>query len=152
MAGAGRRFLGRRGQQRVGRRPSEHVVELPRQVGGVADAGAHALPGEGGNLVGRVAGQQDASARHTLGVAGGEGVHGAPFDGGVVGPDVPRLEQLTPGFELVAGLLMEAHELPPPPSRSSETTVVGLAGSQICPLVGSNTLSSCRMTSTMSQS
>ena len=43
---------------------AEHEVELPGQVGGVADARAHALPGERRHLVGGVAGEEHSAARH----------------------------------------------------------------------------------------
>jgi len=41
-------------EQRVGCVALEDEVELPRQVGGIPDAGAHALPGEWRHLVGGI--------------------------------------------------------------------------------------------------
>jgi hypothetical protein len=45
-------------QQLLAGDAAQDQVQLPGQVGGVANAGAHALPGEGGHQVGGVAGQQ----------------------------------------------------------------------------------------------
>src|SRR3954469_614478 len=44
-----------------------HQRELPGQIGGVADAGAHALAHEGGRLVAGVAQQEDAAGPPALG-------------------------------------------------------------------------------------
>ena len=60
--------VGRRAA-RVAARPLEHQVELPGQVGGVADPGAHALPGERRHLVGGVAGEEDPADPPLLGAA-----------------------------------------------------------------------------------
>ena len=72
----------------------EHEVELPGQVGGVAQAGAHALPGERRHEVGGVAGEEHAPGAPPLGVAGVERVDGVALEPGVAGVHVPRREQL----------------------------------------------------------
>ena len=81
-------------EQRVGGATVEHEVELPRQVGGVAQAGAHALAGERRHEVGGVAGEEDAPGAPLLGVAGVERVDGVALEPGVAGVHVPRREQL----------------------------------------------------------
>ena len=77
-------------EQLIGGPAGEHQVELPGQVGGVPDTGAHALPGEGRHLVGGVTGQEDPAGPPALGEAGVEGVHGVALQLGVVGVHVPR--------------------------------------------------------------
>ena len=56
----------------------EHHVELPGQVGRVFNAGAQALAGERGHLVGRVAGDQDPSGPPPVRAARPDRVDGVP--------------------------------------------------------------------------
>src|SRR5262252_1267962 len=54
-------------EQRIMRTGAQHERELPGQIGGVADAGAHALPHEGRRLVAGIAGEEDAAGAPALG-------------------------------------------------------------------------------------
>ncbi len=85
LAGAGQSLLRRRVEQRRAGAVVEDEVELPGQVGRVAHAGAQALPGERGHLVGGVTGDEHPSGAPLLGVAGLERVDGVAFEAGVVG-------------------------------------------------------------------
>ena len=88
-------------------RPAQHVVELPGQVGRVAQAGAHPLAGERRRLVRGVAGEEDASDVPPGGPASPETVASVAHELGVVGPDVPGLEECPGarfGVEGVEGL------------------------------------------------
>ena len=119
------------GVEQAGRRtPGQHQVELPRQVGGVAQARAHALAGEGRHLVGGVAGEQHVARAPPIGPPGLEPVDGVALERGVAGRDVPGREQLPRPVrvvELLDGLAGQPHELPPPPAGAPDTTVVGPA-------------------------
>ena len=109
-------------EQLGGGPPGQHEVELPGQVGRIAQARAHALPRERRHLVGGIAGQQHVAPSPLVGPSGLEPVHGVAFERGVGRRHVPRREQL-PGpvrvVELVGGLVGQAHELPPSPTGAT---------------------------------
>ena len=137
-------------------RPVEDEVELPREVGRVADPGAHALAGERRHQVRGVAGEEDPPVLPPLGDPGLERVDGVPFDAGVARVHVPRRRAAStrvaswPSSSSVSsGRRMNSQRRRPGPP---DTAVVGRAGSQIWRLIGSNTRGSSRMTSTISQS
>lgn len=109
-------------EQGDGGTAAQHQVELPGEVGGVTQAGAHALPGERRRLVGGVPGQQDPAVVPPLHPPGLEPVHGVALERGVAGVHVPRRQQLPGGglgVELVEGLAGQAHELPAPTAGSA---------------------------------
>ena len=113
-------FVGR--EQRRRRTAVEHQIELPRQVGGVADAGAHALAGEGRHEVRGVAGEQRPVVQPPVGHPRLERVDRVTLQSCVAGMHVPLLEQL-PGTGLLSELLErlrgKSHELPAASSRSA---------------------------------
>ena len=101
---------------------AQDEVELPRQVGGVAQPRAQPLPGKGGHLVGGVAGQQDPAIAPALDQAGGERVERVALERGRLGAEAPRLEQAPRrllGGERLDGLIGKPHELEAPPARSA---------------------------------
>ena len=71
----------------------EHQVELPGQVRGVAQAGAHALAGEGRRLVRGVAREQRAPVPPAVGPARAEGVDRVALELRVARVHAPRPEQ-----------------------------------------------------------
>ena len=121
-AGARSALLVVGGQERRRGAPVEHEVELPRQVGRVAEAGAHALSGERRHLVRGVAGEEDPPDLPPRGDPRLERVDGVPLEAGVARVHVPRREQLPgPGLlvQVLDPFLGEAHELPAPAARSA---------------------------------
>ena len=78
LAGVEQRFAGRAGH---------HHPELPGEVGGVPDAGAHALPEEGRGLVRAVPGQHQPAAAPRCGEQRMEGVDRGALDADVVRAD-----------------------------------------------------------------
>ena len=102
-------------EQLVAGTPGEDEVELPGEVGGVAQSGAHPLAGERRHLVGGVAGEERPSGAPARGVPGLERVHRVALQPGVARMHVPRREQLPRSglvVELVERLVGEPHELP----------------------------------------
>jgi hypothetical protein len=100
----------------------EDQVQLPGQVDRVAQVRAHALAGERRHQVGRVPGQQQPAAAPAVAPAGLEGIDGVPLQIRFGGADPPRLEQPPGGLlsvELLDRLGGQAHELEPPPSRTT---------------------------------
>ena len=100
----------------------QHQVELPRQVGGVSQAGAQTLPGERWRLVGGVAGEEHATSAPLVHPPGLEPVHGVTFEPRVVRCGAPGFEEPPRGGLVVQGvdpLARQRHELPAPPSRST---------------------------------
>ena len=63
--------------------PANDAVELPREVRGVAQSGAHALPGERRHEMRRVAGQEGTPGAPLFGVTRVEGVDGVALEPGV---------------------------------------------------------------------
>ena len=93
--------------------------ELPREVGGVADARAHALPGERRHLMRRVARKQNAPVPPAAGDERVEVVHRGPLEPHVVNV-APRREQGAQAGvarQLGRRLARPHHELP------AETTI-----------------------------
>ena len=135
---------------------TQDEVELPGQVGGVADPRAHALTGEGRHLVSGVAGQEHPSwaplARPSApGTCSRRDARGWRCRG--ARPTAPAAATPTPRRSRSAGSssgrrMNSQRRRPGPP----DTTVVGRGGSQTCTLIGVEHASSCRTTSTMSQS
>ena len=101
---------------------AQHVVELPGQVGRVTQARTHSLAGEGGSLVGGVPGQEDPPFVPSRRPPSTKAVAGVAHQRGVVGPDIPRLQE-GPGSGLLIdrfeGLTWQAHELPAPVPRTA---------------------------------
>ena len=78
-------------EQRFSRSIGQNQVELPREVRGVTNAGAHALSRERRHEMRRVAGEQDAAGAPMLGVSGTERVDRVPFETGVRAGARPRM-------------------------------------------------------------
>ena len=109
-------------EQGVRCQATEHEIELPRQVGGVADAGAQSLTGEGRRLVGGVAGEEHPTAAPLLDPSGLEPVDGVLLEAGVVRAGVEWLEQAPRRgllVQLIHGLAGQGHELPPAPAGAA---------------------------------
>src|SRR6202008_162987 len=93
-----------------------HQVELPREVRGVADAGAHALARERRHLMSGIARDQQPSITPAIDPARLERVDGVALERRVRAIERPRREQ-APGGRLVVEVLDllagKTHEFPP---------------------------------------
>ena len=102
----------------VTRRAGQDEVELPGQIGGVAQARAHALPRERRHLVRGVAGEQQPPASPRVHPARLEAIDGVPLEAGVFRRHLPRSQQAPGGLgavQFVEILARQAHELPASP-------------------------------------
>ena len=109
-------------QQRVGHRSREDEVELPREVGHVAQVRAHPLPGERRHEVRGVAGEQHPAVTPPVEPLGLEPVDRVPFERGGLRGHAPRLQQPprhVGAVELGRVLTGQCHELPAPPPRAA---------------------------------
>ena len=99
---------------------AEHEVELPREVGGVADAGAHALAGERRHQVGGVAGERRparaATARRTRAWNVYTAWRSSRALPGCTSHGASSSQAAASSLSSSSVSCGQAHELPPPPA------------------------------------